>query len=147
GWIVMQQRVDGSQSFSQNWATYKAGFGAYNANFWLGLEKIYQLTNSANYRLRFEVLFNGYWISDEYDSFRIDSEALKYAIHVSGYSGDNTDILNMLRDSGIHSQNGMKFSTPDQDNTPFFFGCANIGFYNSGNWFRTCYAQNVNGVY
>ncbi|ESO01661.1 hypothetical protein HELRODRAFT_144825, partial [Helobdella robusta] len=143
-WIVIQQRIDGSLSFDQNWTTYKAGFGAYNANFWLGLEKIYQLTNSASYRLRFEVLSNGYWTSDEYDNFKIDSESLQYAIHVSGYSGDNLDILNQPpHGASLVSHNGMKFSTPDRDNTPNRRNCGLS--YHAGNWFNYCYAQNLNG--
>ncbi|ESO01679.1 hypothetical protein HELRODRAFT_81674 [Helobdella robusta] len=146
GWIVIQQRIDGSQSFNKNWQQYKDGFGLYNANFWLGLEKIYQLTSSAGYRLRFEILVkNGAWISDEYDSFKIDSEDSKYAINVSGYIGDNLDILNWKPGARKHFQNGMKFSTPDQDNTPQLKNCANQ--YSSGNWFNNCYMQDVNGIY
>ncbi|ESN94007.1 hypothetical protein HELRODRAFT_146855, partial [Helobdella robusta] len=113
-WIVIQQRIDGSQSFDQTWDTYKAGFGSYDKNFWLGLEKIHQITTWGDYRLRFEVLINGVWYSDEYDHFKINSEVEKYSINVSGYSGDKTDVLNSP--SSVNVQNGMRFSTPDQDN-------------------------------
>ncbi|ESO01684.1 hypothetical protein HELRODRAFT_174648 [Helobdella robusta] len=74
------------------------GFGTYYKNFWLGLEKMHQLTTSADYRLKFEVLI------------KISSELEKYSLHVSEYSGDGFDVLN------APLQNGMKFSTPDQDN-------------------------------
>ncbi|ESO04266.1 hypothetical protein HELRODRAFT_79419, partial [Helobdella robusta] len=57
--IVIQQRIDGSQNFNQNWNVYKSGFGTYDKNFWLGLEKTHQSTTSADYRLRFEVLIKG----------------------------------------------------------------------------------------
>ncbi|ESO01700.1 hypothetical protein HELRODRAFT_81378, partial [Helobdella robusta] len=71
GWIVIVQRVNGDQSFYRNWATYKSGFGIYYRNFWLGLEKMHQLTTSADYRLRLEILISGKWYSDEYDHFKV----------------------------------------------------------------------------
>ncbi|ESO01739.1 hypothetical protein HELRODRAFT_137131, partial [Helobdella robusta] len=119
GWIVIQQRIDGSQSFNQKWIEYKSGFGIYYKNFWLGLEKMHQLTTSADYRLRFEVLFSGKWYSDEYDHFRINSENEKFSIDVSGYCGDKQNVLNY--------HNGMNFSTPDQDNDQYFGGsCSSL---------------------
>ncbi|ESO01514.1 hypothetical protein HELRODRAFT_144735, partial [Helobdella robusta] len=137
-WIVIQQRVDGSQSFNQLWDEYKSGFGVYDKNFWLGLEKMHQLTTSADYRLRFEVLINGVWYSDEYDHFTIKSETQKYSFHVSGYIGDKWDV------SDLH--NGMMFSTPDQDNDQLpSASCASV--YISGNWFNQCDHQNLNGEY
>ncbi|ESO01737.1 hypothetical protein HELRODRAFT_81686, partial [Helobdella robusta] len=138
GWIVIQQRIDGSQSFNLSWNEYKSGFGTYYKNFWLGLEKMHQLTTSADYRLRFEVLISGSWYSDEYDHFRINSELEKFSINVSGYCGDKRNVLKY--------HNGMNFSTPDQDNDRYFGGsCAS--FYSSGNWFNWCGFQNVNGPF
>ena len=43
GWTYILNRYDGSQNFSKNWDSYKAGFGHIAGEFWLGLEKIYQL--------------------------------------------------------------------------------------------------------
>ncbi|ESO01701.1 hypothetical protein HELRODRAFT_81270, partial [Helobdella robusta] len=140
-WIVIQQRIDGSQSFNQNWNTYKTGFGIYNKNFWFGLEKMHRLTTWADYRLRFEVLINGVWHSDEYDHFTINSELEKYSLFVSGYIGDYWDVLNYPS----NRQNGMKFSTPDQDNDVASTNCALE--HSAGNWFNWCYCQNLNHVY
>ncbi|ESO01504.1 hypothetical protein HELRODRAFT_81234, partial [Helobdella robusta] len=142
-WIVIQQRIDDSQSFNQNWTEYKSGFGNYNKNFWLGLEKMHQLTTSADYRLRFEVLIRGSWYSDEYDHFYIRSELMKYSLNATGYSGDKCDILNSPIDIYIH--NGMKFSTPDRDNDLSSGNCA--AYYLSGNWFNNCAHQLVNTPY
>ncbi|XP_060649123.1 angiopoietin-2-like isoform X1 [Drosophila nasuta] len=38
GWIVIQQRVGGNQSFDRDWATYRKGFGYFNTDFfsWFG---------------------------------------------------------------------------------------------------------------
>ncbi|ESO01646.1 hypothetical protein HELRODRAFT_145478, partial [Helobdella robusta] len=139
---VIQQRIDGSLSFNQTWATYKTGFGRPDSNFWLGLEKIFSLTGSGDYRLRFEVLLNGNWFSDEYNHFRIDGEGNFYTINVVGYTGDNCDIMNQPGDDTVSLQNGAKFSTFDRGDT---YGCASSS--SSGNWFGNCFAQNVNGVY
>jgi len=59
GWILMQRKVTGgSVTFRQNWAEYRDGFGsaAGNDNYWLGLEKVYRLTQFGNVRLRIEVM-------------------------------------------------------------------------------------------
>ncbi|ESN94008.1 hypothetical protein HELRODRAFT_144776, partial [Helobdella robusta] len=143
-WIVIQQRIDGSQSFNQNWAKYKSGFGTYDKNFWLGLEKMHQLTASADYRLRFEVLIRGVWYSDEYDHFKVCTEFEKYSLNVSGYRGDKCDVLNSP--NPILVQNGMNFSTPDQDNDLHeTFHCALDNL--SGNWYNHCYYQRLNNFY
>jgi len=58
GWILMQRKVTGgSVSFVQNWAEYRDGFGSPtgNDNYWLGLEKIFRLTQYGNVSLRIEV--------------------------------------------------------------------------------------------
>ncbi|ESO01505.1 hypothetical protein HELRODRAFT_81634, partial [Helobdella robusta] len=115
GWIVIQQRIDDTQSFNQNWTLYKSGFGIYDKNFWLGLEKMHQLTTLADYRLRFEVLINGSWYSDEYDHFKMSSELNKYLLNFSRFSGGQSDVQK-VRDCPSFYHNGMMFSTPDQDN-------------------------------
>ena len=96
-WIVIQQRIDGSVNFNRNWVDYKTGFGNIATNFWLGLEKMHQLTSSRTKKLRIEIqsLDNSKWFSAEYDTFLIDSEVKGYAIHVTGYSGDAGDGLNV----------------------------------------------------
>ena len=51
----------------------------------------------------------------EYSSFSVGSEADKYRLSVSGFSGDTGDALA----APVHPAricNGMQFSTPDQDN-------------------------------
>jgi len=57
-WILMQRKATGgSVSFKKNWAEYRDGFvsAAGNDNYWLGLDKIYRLTQMGNARLRVEV--------------------------------------------------------------------------------------------
>ncbi|ESO01649.1 hypothetical protein HELRODRAFT_174608 [Helobdella robusta] len=147
-WIVIQQRISNLTSFNQSWETYKNDFGKFDRNFWLGLENIHQLTSSANYSLRLEVCGNGYWVSDEYDHFMVNSAEFNYSLNVSNYNGDNFDVLNIVPTNLPISQghNGRMFSTFDRDNTPLQ---RSTGMHMaSGNWFDgNSYAQNLNGVY
>ena len=57
-WIILMQRFDGSVNFTQNWSTYKNGFGDIRGTtFWLGNENMHLITNTSAvaYRLRVEV--------------------------------------------------------------------------------------------
>ena len=49
GWLlIMRHSVYGSVDFNVNYESYKNGFGDLQHDFWLGLDKIYQLTNQQN---------------------------------------------------------------------------------------------------
>ena len=113
GWITIQQRIDGSTSFNRPWVDYRNGFGSCSSNCWFGLEKIYQMMQLANYKLRFELqLSNGTWRSAEYTGFKLDNEAAQYTIHVSGFIGDTWDIQDIMNSpisGGVH--NGRPFTT------------------------------------
>ena len=36
GWLLLQRRLDGSQTFQKNWEEYKQGFGQPAREFWIG---------------------------------------------------------------------------------------------------------------
>ena len=58
GWILMQRLVKGGPvTFNQSWVAYREGFGSATANesYWLGLEKVYRLTQLSSTALRVEV--------------------------------------------------------------------------------------------
>ncbi|KAI8515366.1 hypothetical protein Bbelb_061790 [Branchiostoma belcheri] len=88
GWTVIQKRFDGSVNFGQDWEGYKNGFGDLGGEFWLGNDKIYQITNVRSYRLKID-LEN--WSSEtvfaEYATFYVEDEAAKYRLQVGAYSG------------------------------------------------------------
>ena len=52
---VVQRRVDGCLNFYRDWAEYKAGFGDPAGEFWLGNDKLHELTKDGDYRLRIEL--------------------------------------------------------------------------------------------
>ena len=150
-WIVFQQCLD-NFNFNLHWSAYKVGFGSNTGSFWLGLEKIYQITNSGHYMLRMEMLVQtgawaDQWISAEYDIFYIDSEPDLYTIHVTGYSGDSGDVMNL---SGTQMVNGMPFTTNDRDNDLASLNCANnppSGPTRCGWWYNSCAGVTLNGAY
>ena len=86
-WIVMQQRVSASVNFSQSWVNYRNGFGQYDGNFWLGNQKIFQLTGAGAWTLRVVMLlsFNHGWYSVEYDSFSVGSEGTVFSLICNSY--------------------------------------------------------------
>uniref|UniRef100_A0A182SG42 Fibrinogen C-terminal domain-containing protein n=1 Tax=Anopheles maculatus TaxID=74869 RepID=A0A182SG42_9DIPT len=75
GWVVIQYRFNGSTNFYRNWKEYKNGFGNLQGEFWLGLDRIYQLTASQPHEL--VVLledFEGNKTYAKYNEFEIGNE-------------------------------------------------------------------------
>ena len=144
GWTVIQRRQDGSVSFARKWDEYKAGFGNIRGEFWLGNENIYRLTKMEAAPKNSSLLINIKYQNRKipvfalYNKFRIDNEATKYKLCVSGYSGNATDRLKY--------HNDMKFSTKDQDNDKWSSHCS-VRWGEGGWWYRDCYHSNLNGSY
>lgn len=131
GWIVIEQRVDGGESFNRNWATFREGFGDFKSDFFLGLEKIHQLTNDQYHELYIHMeRFDGHVDYARYDRFGISDEDDKYRIHILGkFSGNVEDNLK------YHAN--MRFSTYDSDNDAWAEGsCAD--HREGGWWFKNC---------
>lgn len=105
GWIVIQKRYDGTTDFFRPWNEYKQGFGNIAGEFWMGLDKIYELTSSKLHELMIEMEdFNDTKKVAKYSAFGISDESSFYALSILGsFSGDAEDSLN------YHA--GMKFST------------------------------------
>ncbi|XP_066918087.1 ficolin-1-like [Clytia hemisphaerica] len=150
GWTVLQQRVDGSVSFDREWVAYKHGFGTFNGNFWLGNDRIHNLTTS---NIQNELLFDLTTLDDSkfypaYDNFKVDGENERYKLTVGGYvnkemTGDS--FTSSMADS-LDYHNGMEFSTKDRDHdTKADQNCA--ATRQSGWWFIGCWRVSLNGVY
>ena len=58
----------------------------------------------------------GKWFFAEYVTFWIESDACKYAIHLTGFFGNGGDSLTNTSVDTTRKQNGMAFSTYDVDN-------------------------------
>ena len=84
----------------------------------------------------------GKWYSVEYSSFSVSSEADKYRLSVSGFSGDTGDAF-AATPHPFRIANGMQFSTPDQDNDNKGNGNCAVGG-NAGWWFNNCGRSQLN---
>ncbi|KAI4878853.1 hypothetical protein NFI96_000549 [Prochilodus magdalenae] len=150
GWTVLQRRTGGNVSFSRDWKAYKKGFGGPN-DHWLGLSKIWALTNKKNATLRVDLWdFEGGSAFAQYQDFRLGNEKSGYKLHVGAYSGNAGDAIRGTYD-GI-DQNGFGFSTLDRDNdgcSPCILG--DVAFNDcsdrngGGWWFSRCGSANLHG--
>ncbi|XP_074642492.1 fibrinogen-like protein 1 [Tubulanus polymorphus] len=143
GWTVIQRRVDGSVDFYRTWDEYKRGFGNLETEFWLGNDRIHQITSQGDYKLRIELeTWDGNRYFAEYDSFSITDEADKYRLRISGYKGNAGDSLTSYWEN--HDQ--QQFSTKDSDHdNRFFDNCAEQ--YKGAWWFKSCFESHLNGLY
>lgn len=105
GWIVIQNRFDGSAEFFRTYKDYQEGFGNIFGEFWMGLAKIHELTSSRLHELMIVMeKFDGTKKFAKYSAFAISDESSSYTMSLLGkYSGDAGDSL------AYHA--GMKFST------------------------------------
>ncbi|XP_078487523.1 microfibril-associated glycoprotein 4 isoform X1 [Ciona intestinalis] len=137
GWMIIQRRIDGSEDFYRNWNDYVTGFGKITSEYWIGLDTIYNLTNSGNYELRVDMEdFQGNTAYAKYSNFRL-SDRTFYTARISGYSGTAGNSMEM---------NGLKFTTKDRDHdTANNVNCAVA--YSGAWWHAACHAANPNGHY
>ncbi|XP_050086602.1 ficolin-2-like [Anopheles aquasalis] len=111
GWIVVQHRFNGSVDFYREWNQFRDGFGEVDSEFWLGLERIHQLTVARAHEIMFEMKdFEGNYGYARYDAFQIGSESEQYKLKALGsYSGTAGDSMTAYN-------KGAMFSTKDRDN-------------------------------
>ncbi|XP_041653869.1 fibrinogen-like protein 1 [Cheilinus undulatus] len=152
GWTVIQRRINGTQRFDRSWAEYKAGFGdmeAERGEFWLGNDKLHDITTQGNYSLRIILEdFDGNLRYAEYRNVRVASEKDQYRLNFGAYVGTAGDALSGTYETGVSdwaSHQGMKFSTYDQDNDKYGGNCAKED--SGGWWFNRCHSAHLNGRY
>ncbi|XP_050093415.1 angiopoietin-related protein 1-like [Anopheles aquasalis] len=141
GWIVFQFRYDGSEDFYRGWNEFRDGFGDVNDEFWLGLEKVHQITNGRKHELIVELKdFSGTYKYARYDAFEIGSESEQYVLKELGkHTGTTGDAM-------FYNSKGRKFSAKDRDiDESSYFHCAQ---YLEGAWWHsTCTLSHLNGRY
>jgi len=151
GWLLIQQRLDGSLNFNRTWEDYKKGFGSLDVKgrgeFWLGNENLHILTQKDTV-LRVEIEdWEGNKAHAEYN-IHVGSESEGYRLRVSNYKGTAGDALIKGSEedgSEYTAHTNMKFSTFDHDSDQWEENCAEV--YGGGWWYNNCQAANLNGIY
>ncbi|XP_050319697.1 techylectin-5A-like isoform X1 [Bactrocera neohumeralis] len=138
-WTIIQRRQSNDTDFYRGWFEYEHGFGDLNANFFLGLDKIYALTSSRSHDLWFQLEdFQNEKRVAKYDNFAIGNAQDKYELIALGqYSGTAGDSFTYQR--------GSKFTTKDSDNDKSSVNCA--VYYKGAWWYNDCSYSNLNGLY
>ncbi|XP_052106204.1 ficolin-2-like isoform X1 [Mytilus californianus] len=139
GWTVFQRRQDGKVDFYRGWTEYVKGFGDVKTEFWLGNDKLHELTSQGSYELRVDLGdFNGDKAYAKYSTFNIGDQSTNYTLTVNGYSGTAGDALNY--------HNKRAFSTKDKDNDGN--NRKNCAEGSKGAWwYHNCHYSNLNGLF
>ena len=145
GWTVIERRIDDEESFDKNWNAYKNGFGKFNGNFWLGLQKIKDIVDydSATYELY--IGMESFHPTDTvsyslYNSFGLGTEAEKYSLSIGSLDGVST------AGNSLEIHDGEKFSTPDQDNDSNLSNNCALDF-SAGWWYNNCHDSHLTGMW
>ncbi|KAL9972067.1 hypothetical protein ACROYT_G018306 [Oculina patagonica] len=137
GWTVFHKRFNGFVGFYRGWDEYKNGFGDVRGEFWLGNEKIHQLTEiPSQLRVEINTISSGSKYA-KYSNFTVTNEATNYTLFVDFYSGSATDRL--------YYYNTMSFSTMDRDNDKSGGNCAKA--YRGAWWYNNCGVDILNAQY
>ncbi|XP_049664512.1 tenascin-N isoform X4 [Accipiter gentilis] len=139
GWIVFQRRSTGEVDFYKRWKNYVEGFGDPTGEFWLGLDKLHNLTSSSpiRYELRVDLRTAGESVYAVYDFFQVASSRDRYRLSVGNYRGNAGDAMTY--------HNGWKFTTWDRDND---VALSNYALTHHGAWwYKNCHLANLNGKY
>ena len=138
GWIVIQRnKKDSLINFNNKWTNYEKGFGDLNTEFWYGLEEMHCLTQTGRWEMRVDFQKNDKTRSYlHYNQFSVGSASEEYPLTVGGFTGVSTDLFTS------HPLNGVKFSTPDNDNDKQGGNCA--AGHKSGWWYNKCQHININ---
>ncbi|XP_064371674.1 tenascin-N [Dromaius novaehollandiae] len=139
GWIVFQRRSTGELDFYKRWRDYVEGFGDPAGEFWLGLDKLHNLTSSTpiRYELRVDLRTSSESAYAVYDFFQVASSRDRYRLSVGNYRGNAGDAMTY--------HHGWKFTTWDRDNDVALSNCALT--HRGAWWYKNCHLANLNGKY
>ncbi|XP_078029456.1 tenascin-N isoform X4 [Epinephelus lanceolatus] len=136
GWLVLQRRTSGKLDFMKRWRQYIAGFGNMTDEFWIGLDKIYELTNTpTQYELRFDLGLGTERAYAVYDNFKIAPVKQKFKLTIGNYRGTAGDAMTYHQ--------GRPWTTVDSDNDIALGNCALT--HRGAWWYKNCHLANPNG--
>ncbi|XP_064611613.1 angiopoietin-4-like [Liolophura sinensis] len=146
GFTFLQARVSQSctrTSFQRSWQDYRDGFGDFTCDFWLGLDKIHQITSQAQYKLEILIDDGTGYKQCFYDPFRVEGASSNFTASLVQFDED-PDCNSFLGNDAGFGINNIPFSTTDHDSTTN--RCPSV--LTSGWWFdNVCPVGNPNGPY
>ncbi|VDK64413.1 unnamed protein product [Onchocerca ochengi] len=106
GWTIIMQRFNTSLSFDKDILEYENGFNLDDSNFWIGLERMYRLTNrpqcTNELLLRLLTASNGRIITIRYSHFIVYEKSLDYRLNIGSITYRNgMDTANELAQSQL----------------------------------------------
>ena len=141
---TIQRRISDSVDFDRDWDDYVNGFGEEDGNYWMGLEKIHQLTTTHDVSLFIDIeTFEGEPFTLKLQTFSVGDAVSNYVCNYSGYSQSSDRVK---QSPFTNWYNGMMFTTRDRDNDRIAGNCASDQC-RGGWWYRACAVINLNGNY
>ena len=134
--LILRNDVNGSNSyfFNRSWAEFKQDFGSPTSRYWIGLDRLHEVSQG-NCKIRFNLqLLNGSSGFAQYSNFSVGGPSSNYTLTIGGYSGNLGDAM------GYH--NGRQFTTYDVTNDEYHIqgnrrsNCASS--HGGGFWFKYC---------
>ena len=144
--FTIQRRISNSVDFDRGWDDYVNGFGEVGGNYWMGLEKIHQLTTTRDVSLNIDVeTYEGDPFTLTFETFLVGNAASNYAWNFTGYSQTSE---RLKRQVFTDNYKGMMFTTRDRDNdVRDRDNCATDIFTGGGGgwWYYNCGHFSPNG--
>ncbi|XP_075037896.1 angiopoietin-related protein 3 [Mixophyes fleayi] len=135
-WTVIQRRADGSVEFNQTWEDYTNGFGDLAGEFWLGLRRIYALSQQGDYILHIE-------LQDWKYNRRFVDYLFTLGNHETSYTLQLSQVLGNIP-SALPEYTPLPFSTCDRHSQHLKCPAET----SSGGWWKaSCGGTNLNGKY
>lgn len=83
GWTLVWRRNEISDDFNRTWSEYRNGFGELEDNFFIGLDKLYALTNAETQQLRIGIKYSEHnWELDIFEEFVVGNVCTQYEVYV-----------------------------------------------------------------
>jgi Fibrinogen beta and gamma chains, C-terminal globular domain len=130
-WIIVYELYNRSFGWNRPWQDYKNGFGTLGSDYWFGLQKLYQLTAAAPYRIRIEVrqVPLNVTLFLQMAAFSVADESQYYKLTWSVMTGSSA----LTSSSPDTFHNGKTFVTYDNSRGSFCLGSNGGGW-----WYSTC---------
>ena len=106
--LILRNTAAGSDSkfFYQTWNNYQQGFGTLDSLYWIGLDKLHDLSQSGcAVQFNFQAV-SGTCYYAQYSTFVVGGSAENYTLNIGGLSGNTFDAM-------IWNHNNLQFSTYD----------------------------------